>query len=115
MRCRVLIDDCIEIGPEASSVHGWCHSEHCRDAVTADEAAPPQGSDLSDRHTVASQNERLTMVEPTHDVTAVIPQLPLADVLGHGYKRSTGCYGGLFIPPIRPAVPMALRYEMSSE
>ena len=44
----------------------------------------PQGSDLTYGHTVASDDEGLSLVEPAHDFAAVVAELALGDGFSHG-------------------------------
>jgi hypothetical protein len=53
------------------------------EAAGGDEPVTSQRSQLADRHAVARHDEGLARIEPAHDLTAVIAQLPVRDLLGH--------------------------------
>jgi hypothetical protein len=50
------------------------------------------GGQLTDRNTVASDDETLASVQLTHDLAAVVRQLSLGDLACHGLHCSYQCY-----------------------
>jgi hypothetical protein len=66
---------------------------HCR---RRHEAVAPQGSELAYRHTVSSADKGLSLVEPAHDLAAVVAELALSDGFGHSWivaRRATAVDG----------------------
>ena len=53
---------------------------------------PSQRSKFTNWLTVASYDERFTLVEAAHDLAAVIAKFALGDCLSHMVKCSTWCY-----------------------
>jgi hypothetical protein len=52
-------------------------------AAAGTESVAPQGSELAYRHTVASDDEGLSLVEPAHDLAALVAELALGDGFSH--------------------------------
>jgi hypothetical protein len=80
----VLADPRIDIGTEAARVDGGRIPENGNDCRRRHEPVAPQGSEFAYRHTVASEDEGLSPVEPAHDLAAVVAELALGDGFSHG-------------------------------
>src|SRR5437016_1276019 len=80
---NVLASPRIDIGTEAARVDGGRILEDGNDRLRRHESVAPQGSELSYRHTVASDDERFSLVEPAHDLAAVVAELALGDGFSH--------------------------------
>src|SRR5256885_15413492 len=82
-RRDALIGNPVQIGPEGPVINGRRRAEQRHGGLSGDETVAPQRGQFADRHTVTRHDERLARIEPTHDLPAVIAQLPLCDLLGH--------------------------------
>lgn len=73
----------IEICSEPVEPHRRSAPERGDGRLGADESMAAQRGKLADRDSIPGHDERLALVEPAHNVAAVIAQLPLGDLLGH--------------------------------
>src|SRR5258706_3049299 len=104
---NVLASPRIDVGTEAAGVDGGRIPEDGNDRRRRHESMAPQGSQLAYRHTVASDDEGLPLVEPAHDLAAVIAELTLGDGFRHASmvaRRATDVDGLAFL-----AAPWVLR------
>src|SRR4051812_23531548 len=93
---NVLASPRIDIGTEAPRVDSGRIPENRNDRRRRHESVAPQGSELAYRHTVASYDEGLSLIEPAHDFAAVVAELALGDGFSHSLmvaQRATdvGC------------------------
>ena len=80
---RVLCRDGVEVGAETFSIDGRSVAEHRDDRVRRDEPVASQRSEFADGRAVAGDDQRLSLVESTHDLTAVVAEFALGDRLCH--------------------------------
>jgi hypothetical protein len=80
---RLLVESGIDVGPEPLTVEDWSAREDGDGCAGADEPTLPKGRQLTDRHAVARDDERLTSIERPHDRAALVPKLTLADLPRH--------------------------------
>src|SRR5947199_2735172 len=79
----VLASPRIDVGTEAARVDGGRIPEDGNDGRRRHEPVAPQGSELAYRHSVASDDEGLPLVEPAHDLAAVVAELALGNGFSH--------------------------------
>lgn len=89
-RQRGLRGDPIQIATEPAGVDSRSPLEGGACCACAHELPTQERGQLPDRHAVASDDEGLPLVEPPHDLPALIAQPPLGYVPGHGDFCSTG-------------------------
>ena len=82
-RSRLLVEKRIDVVAEPPSVDGGRAVENGDCGLRCHELALSQRRQLSDRHAVASYDERLPAVERAHDLAALVPELALCDLPGH--------------------------------
>jgi hypothetical protein len=80
---RILSGVSIEVVAEALRIDRWSPGEHCRSRFRADEPVASERHQLADRDTGTSHDERLTAIDSTHDLAAVVTKLPLSDLTTH--------------------------------
>ncbi len=80
---QVLGNHSIEIVPELVQIDCGCVTEQCHSGVGANEAVPAKRCQFAHWDSVASHDERLALVELSHDLPTVVPQLSLGDLSGH--------------------------------
>jgi hypothetical protein len=80
---NILAGPPINIGTEAARVDGGRVPEDGNDCRRGHESVTAQGGELAHRHTVASGDEGLSLIEPAHDLTAVVAELALGDGFSH--------------------------------
>ncbi len=79
----VLAHALVQIITKSSPLNGWSSREDLVDSLRIDEAFTTQGPQFTHRFRVASHDKGTAFFEASHDAPAVIPQFPLADLLGH--------------------------------
>jgi hypothetical protein len=79
----VLFDVAVEVITEPSGIDGRSVCEGREYRVTRHEPPSSQRSQIANRHAVAGYNERLALIEPTHDLAAVVPEFSLGDHFSH--------------------------------
>jgi len=79
----VLASPRIDVGTEAARVDDGRIPEDGNDGRRRHEPVAPQGSELAYRHSVASDDEGLSLVEPAHDLAAVVAELALGNGFSH--------------------------------
>lgn len=82
-RCRVLIDEAVDVSAEPRGVDGRGVLEGGERNVGRDEATPVDRRELGDRDAVAGDQEALAFVEGAHDLAALIAQMSLCDDTSH--------------------------------
>jgi hypothetical protein len=83
-RHRFLICGGVEIRSEALVVDARRGPEHGHRGVGCHESVATEWGELADRDAVARHDERPALVELSHDLTALVPELSLADLTAHG-------------------------------
>src|SRR5205085_6788318 len=78
-----LVEEGVDIGPESLSVDGRCAVEDGEGGVRSDKLTLPKRDQLSHRHAVAGDDERLATVECSHDFSAFVAQFSLSDLTAH--------------------------------
>ena len=73
----------IEIRPEPVELHPRSAPERGDSHLGAYESMPTQRRKLADRDAIPGHDERLALVKLTHNLAAVIAQLPLSNPFGH--------------------------------
>ena len=76
----VLACDGFEVGPEPAEVHRRRSAEDGHHRLGAHEPVPPERGELADWNPVARHDKRLALVEPAHDLAALVAKLPLGDL-----------------------------------
>ena len=74
----------------------------------------PQGSELSYRHTVSSDDEGLSLVEPAHDLAVVVAELSLGDGGRHSStvaRRATGVDSSNEVERLSPVVNLRRKIQ----
>jgi hypothetical protein len=87
-----LVDGRVQIVPKSTPVDGRRTPECLHHRPSVDKPAAPQRPKFADRLRSSGHDERATLVEATHYATAVVAQLPLADLFDHSVNRSAWCY-----------------------
>ena len=82
-RRRVLVEDAIDLGAEPGWIDPRGSGERAHDDVRRDEAATPERDQLTHGRPVAGDDEGLALVECSHDLAAVVPELALGDLPCH--------------------------------
>jgi hypothetical protein len=82
-RCRILIDQGVNVLPEMSGPNTWCTGERGKGSFGRYEHPLSQGNQLADGHTVARNDECLPLVQGTHDSPAFVAELSLGDASTH--------------------------------
>lgn len=99
--------------------------EHGHGCMSTDESVPAERHELADGDTGPGHHEPLAQVELSHDLTAVVAQLPLGDFSGHASSvarratllatRPTGIViAGAAIPP-RHGLTLGLRSSLTHD
>jgi len=79
-----LIGEAIELLSEPPPVDARSTRERTPDRFRGDEPAFPERRELSDGNTISRHDEGFSLVERAHDRTAVVAELALGDLSGHG-------------------------------
>jgi hypothetical protein len=79
----MLVEDLIDVGSEAHSVEDWSAREDGDGCVGAHEPTLPKRRQLADGDAVACDDKRLAAIKRPHDLAALVPKLPLADLSRH--------------------------------
>src|SRR5215207_5030323 len=74
---RCLVDGGVEVVSPLVRVDAGGVTEHADDIVGGDEAVAAQRRELGDGLPIACDDERLALVDPAHDLAAVVAQLAL--------------------------------------
>lgn len=74
----------VQVSPETLEVDRRRRVENGNGRLGANKPVTTERCELADRHTVAGDHKRLAFVEAPHDLAALVPQLPLRDLSGHG-------------------------------
>lgn len=82
-RCDFLACCFVQIRSELAIVNPGRGPEKCDGRLCGDESMAAQRRQLTDGHTIARDDEGLALVESAHDVAALVPKLPLADLATH--------------------------------
>ena len=82
-RGDVLIDGAVEVCTQSLILNTRGASERRRQSRSVHDAAAPQWHQFANRNTIAGHDECFALVEPTHDVTAVVAQLALTNLARH--------------------------------
>ena len=82
-RSDALIDRLIDVFPHAFPVQPGCVAEGFDGDRRCNETVPAQRTQLTHWPTIAAHHEAAALIERTHDATAVVAQLSLADVFTH--------------------------------
>src|SRR5205814_10383260 len=101
-RFRVLCRDVVEVSAELVAVDGRRVPECGNNGVTGNEPVTSHRCQFSDWGAVARDDESLSVIKATHDLAAVIPQLPLGDRLWHA-------------PTVAPCATVATNRSRSAE
>lgn len=99
MRQNVLASPRIDIGTEAVRVDRGRIPEEGNDCRRGHKSVAPQGGELAHRHTMASDDERLSLIEPAHDLAAFVAELALGDGFSH---VSAVAHRATVVDPARP-------------
>ncbi len=86
----------VRVGAELPVVHGRSGAEERDGSFGVHEPVPPQRHEFADGNAVAGYDETLAFVESTHDLSALVAQLPLSDFSAHAASvapRATPCKG----------------------
>jgi hypothetical protein len=89
MRSRILCAHAVEILSELCVVDSRSWPENGNGRVDLYEAMPSKRGELPDRHSISGHHEGLTLIETTHDFTALVAQLSLA-YLSHPTRVAPG-------------------------
>ena len=89
-RAEVLGCNAVEVGAKPSQVDARSATEYGDGGIGLHEPVPPKRSQFTDGHAVAGDDEALALVQPPHDLTALVPKLSLGDVSGHGDSVARG-------------------------
>lgn len=101
---RVLVEQSVDVGPEPPEVEGWCACKDGDSSVGWNELALPERYQLADGHPVAGDDERLSAIERTHDLAALVAKLPLGDFPPHPSIVARVLRGTARIHPRRPRI-----------
>jgi len=82
-RLRILIDGGVEIAAEAATSDSRGSGEHGGNALGGYEPSALDRNELAYRDAVSCDDERLPAVERAHDLSALVPELPLGDLARH--------------------------------
>ena len=82
-RRRILIDRSIDVFPKPFEGSLWRGGKDRKNSVGGNENPLPNRNQLADRHTMASDDEGLDLVESSHDSTTFIAELSLRDQAAH--------------------------------
>src|SRR5262249_5101649 len=82
-RRRVLVEDAVDVGTEPDWIDPRRSGERAHDDLRRDEAATPERDQLTHWRPVAGDDEGLALVERSHDLAAVVPELALGDLPCH--------------------------------
>ena len=82
-RCDFLARGFVQIRSELAIVNPGRGPEECDGRLCGYESMAAQRRQLADGHTIARDDKGLALVESTHDVAALVPKLPLADLATH--------------------------------
>ncbi len=80
MRSRILGAHAIEILTELRVVHAGRLTEDGNGSVDLDEPMPTKRGEFPDGHAISGHHKGLTVIETTHDFTALVAELSLADL-----------------------------------
>lgn len=78
---KLLAGNGVEIPAELQKVDWKCSSEHRHRGLRGDEPTPASRRQLADRGAVVGDDKRFALVESTHDLSAVVAELTLVDLL----------------------------------
>lgn len=79
-----MVEHRVDVRPEALALDGRRTGERRDRSGSRDELAVAQREELTDAHAVPGHEESLAAVESTHDLAALVAELPLRDPAGHG-------------------------------
>ena len=79
-----MIDEGVDVGAEPVELHNRRAGEDRHGGVGRNELALPERCQLTDRHAVTRDDERLTAIERAHDFSARVAKFPLGDLASHG-------------------------------
>jgi hypothetical protein len=96
-RRGVLTEVAVDIATEAFWRDGWSSPE-CGDRRFSSHELSAERLQLTDRHTVACDDETLAPIERSHDLAAFVTELPLRDMPCHA----------LSVAPVLPRLPSVL-------
>ena len=82
-RFDALIGGSVEVSPELFAVDGRSCMEELFDGFRSHEAETPQWGEFADWYAIACDDEGLSRVEATHDLSAAVTQFALGDDLTH--------------------------------
>ena len=77
MRSRILRAHAVEILTKLRIIDAGCLAEDGNGSVGLHEPMPTKRGEFPDRHSISGHHKGLTVVETTHDFTALVPQLSL--------------------------------------
>jgi len=80
IRSGILGAHAVEILAELRVVDTRSLAKNGDSRVGLHEAMPSKRAELPDRHSVSGHNEGLTLIETTHDFTALVAQLSLTNL-----------------------------------
>src|SRR5712691_7622990 len=83
-RSWVLVEQSVDVGPEAPELHPRCARKDGYTSVGRNELALPERRQLTNRHAVAGDDEGLSAVECPHDLSTLVAKFPLGDLAPHG-------------------------------
>jgi hypothetical protein len=83
MRSGILGCNAVEVPAKQDKVHAGSTPEHGDGGVGGHKTVPTKGGQLADGCAIAGDDEGLAMIEPAHDLPALVPELPLSDDSGH--------------------------------
>lgn len=78
-----MVDQLVEVVAEPSDIYRWRGPEERGSSVGGDEAVASQRGELADRNASARDDEAFTVIEPSHDLPAVVAQFALGDLAAH--------------------------------
>jgi len=100
-RGQLLGGDSIEVIPQAGQIDSGSVAKRGHGRVGAHETMPVQRGQLSARHPVTGDDERLALVQPAPDLSTVVSQLSLTDL----YRATPDAISDRFSHrSLRPAV-----------
>ena len=82
-RCRILIDQSVNVLPKTSERDAWRAGERGKGSFGRYEHPLSEGNELADGHAIARDDEGLPLVQGPHDSPAFVAELSLSDTSTH--------------------------------
>ncbi len=82
-RSRVLVKRRVDVGPEPLELHRRRTGKASDRGFRSNELPLPERHQLAYGHSVAGDDEGLSAIEGSHDLAALVAELPLSDLAWH--------------------------------